>query len=899
MIVFKDPFVTLSPGAANAWVTIDLSSEVSAAATGVAIRVRNLVDGDRDWGLRKPGAAVAFVDELDANAATFDFCGLSPAKEIEVWVGDTINIVLDLVAYFETEATFPDEIQGVGLGTRDTYETVSIAGFTGSETATAAFLFSRPRATDVYARKAGSSDTLQRQKDNLHAYLVGLDGSQQFEFYRGSSSESLYLRGWLTGGVNFPDNATEVTPAADAIWTEVTLPEGSRAGIFWVLDGAQPGQWGIRKKGSSEAAVFRPSQSVSLALAEADAERKIEVFASLGSTAGRPQIFLIGTVQGSVALVAAGAESLTEAAPAVFSINNDFTALPAGAESVTEAVPPAIRVAAPRWQREAEVMAILFSAYDEALAATIEGPPWPVGLEQLPGEGLSFMVLGGERQFCVADTDYSSGPDDTPANKVFEVRIEKRRGYEFSVRAFRGSRPDGRASESSGSIRLANGDGGLDSIARLGLTGRTLEVFTGYRGDPFSRFERIFVGTIGDVSWTEERLTLELRDRQTILNRPVQTRFYAGTGDEQGTAELAGKPMPIVLGEKRNVEPALNDPPNLIYHVHDGEADAVLETRDRGAALTDSGQAPASYAELKALTQGAGQDIEPGEYAVLYTPDGTWLKLGASPDGRITCDIRGDVAAGSFASTHGAIVRRLVETRAGVAPIELDEAAFEALDLDQPGVAGWWSGPEVKDLAQALTEIMASAGGWWAFTPLGLLTVGVLKAPENPVLVLDHSNLSKRRRPERQGPQPTWRWRVGYQALGVVQDPDGLASSLTAEDRKYYSTAARFADPAAATAESVLTKHRLAEDAETVGLWAEEDDAGKEAGRRQTLHGALRDIYECPAEGLGRRLWLGDSVTLKPTQQTNAVRYDLPKDFVVIGIEEGARFRNPRLTLWG
>ncbi len=899
MIVFKDPFVTLSPGAANAWVTIDLSSEVSAAATGVAIRVRNLVDGDRDWGLRKPGAAVAFADELDANAATFDFCGLSPAKEIEVWVGDTINIVLDLVAYFETEATFPDEIQGVGLGTRETYETVSIAGLTGSETATAAFLFSRPRATDVYARKAGSTDSLQRQKDNLHAYLVGLDGSQQFEFYRGSSSESLYLRGWLTGGVNFPDNATEVTPAADAIWTEVTLPEGSRAGIFWILDSTQPGQWGIRKKGSSEAAVFRPSQSVSLALAEADGDRKIEVFASLGSTAGRPQIFLIGTVLESVSLVAAGAESLTEAAPAVFSINNDFTAVPAAAESVTEAAPPAIRVAAPRWQRESEVLAVLFSAYDETLAATIAGPPWPVGLEQLPGEGLSFMVLGGERQFCVADTDYSSGPDDTPANKTFDARIEGRRGYEFSVRAFRGSRPDGRASESSGSIRLANGDGALDAVTRLGLTGRTLEVFTGYRGDPFRRFEKAFVGTIGAVSWTEEHLILELRDRQTILNRPVQTRFYTGAGDAQGSAELAGAPMPIVLGDKRNVEPVLNDPPSLIFHVHDGRIEALTEVRDRGAVLTDSGQVPASYAALKALTTGAGQDIEPGEYALAITDGGSWLKLGASPDGRITCDVRGDATGGDFAATHGAIVRRLVETRSGVAPIELDEAAFATLDLDQPGEVGWWSGPDVKNFAQALTEIMASAGGWWAFTPLGLLTVGVLKAPENPVAVLDHSNISERRRPSRQGPQPTWRWRIGHAALGVVQDPDGLAGSLSAEARDRYSTPARFANPAAATAEAVLTKHRLAEDAESIGLWAEEDDAGAEATRRQALHGVLRDSYECQALGLGRRLWLGDTVTLKPTQQANDVRYDLPKDFVVIGIEEGARFRDPRLTLWG
>jgi hypothetical protein len=79
------------------------------------------------------------------------------------------------------------------------------------------------------------------------------------------------------------------------------------------------------------------------------------------------------------------------------------------------------------------------------------------------------------------------------------------------------------------------------------------------------------------------------RDRGFLLQSPLQTTLYIGTGDEEGDATIQGQPKPLVFGRVRNVAPVLIDPTNLIYQISNAALASIDDVFDQGLALTASG----------------------------------------------------------------------------------------------------------------------------------------------------------------------------------------------------------------------------------------------------------------------------------------------------------------------
>lgn len=433
-----------------------------------------------------------------------------------------------------------------------------------------------------------------------------------------------------------------------------------------------------------------------------------------------------------------------------------------------------------------------------------------------------------------------------------------------------------------GAIEIANGDGALDSITQaLAVDGRQVRVLFGEYFGAYADYA-VVADALG-TGWESSDLSvrLNLRDRSYSLDLPVQANLYAGTGSAEGTAEIEGKPKPLCYGRARNVTPVLIDPTNLIYQVHDGAIHAVDGVFDRGAALTDSTDDAANYAALVSLSVSAGQFATARAVGL--------LKLGSSPDGQITADVRGD-ADPDYVDTLDTIAIRVLRDRALVDARYINAATFAGAAVIAGEMGFYLSEP--ASTADVLNLLLSSVGGWWGAARDGRIRAGRLSAPEDrtPVLYLDQYDILAME-PE-EAPAPRWRQRVAYKLNWTPQTSD-LAASVTAARRQFLTEAARVVS---ASDGPTKLRHLNALDPDPLPtLYEDGSDAESLASYLLALHSPDRRIFRITLKRVGYLLDLNSFIHVTWPRLGLAAG----KKFAVIGISEDATNDETALRIWG
>ncbi len=521
--------------------------------------------------------------------------------------------------------------------------------------------------------------------------------------------------------------------------------------------------------------------------------------------------------------------------------------------------------------------------WDSDTTRVVAGVPSAFGSISFAG-GTTFVAGGSPRNVYLSDSGFTSRPSDTDPNAFWEPRLKST--YNFESTLFRGEEPEGRSDAGRGEITIINTDGNLDDTVNLGWDGRSIEAWTGKKGAAFSSFTRRFHGTAESISWSEQEIVIKVRDRRHNTERSIAVELYAGTGGLEGTSDVANFPKPQVYGEKYNVRPILVDANNLVYQVHDRLMSDIFAVRDKGIALTQRGDVATSAISATVVSAGT--------YVTAFSSG--LFKLGASPDGLITADVKGD-ALGGYVSTTAAIARRIVTTRLTgqnlADPEELDTASIATLVSTQPSTVGIIATPGAL-AADVLDALLIGIGAFWYFTRDGKFALGRLEDPSGltSTRTITESEISARSRLERVGAIPSWRRRVAWKALGVTQSPDALAGSVTDENVVFYGQPARFAE---AVSNPTTVKHKLAQDKITTSFFALEADAQTEVDRVLALHKVERDFYEVGVVDSLFQFSLFQVVTL------TLARFDLTtgKNFIIVGISEIHDLNETVLTLWG
>jgi hypothetical protein len=322
-----------------------------------------------------------------------------------------------------------------------------------------------------------------------------------------------------------------------------------------------------------------------------------------------------------------------------------------------------------------------------------------------------------------------------------------------------------------GVVQIALVAGEYDALLGYYWDGRDISIYRGEETDAFGSMSLIFKGTVRSIQWDRFTLTLNLADYGEVVQKPVQTTLYAGTGAAEGGSDLTGKPKPLAFGGPRNVEPTLINSTYLVYQFHCRAAQAVDAVYDGGVALTASSDY-GSYALLIAAT------ITPGSYATCLAEG--LIRVNAAVVFVLTADVQGD-NTGGYVTTAGDILKRIALSFTGLVIGDIDTAAFTALNTANSSLCSLYVGTDsTPSAADLFTQIMVTVGGFWTFTPARLLTVKQIAFGTSAATIsYQYGPLALDAVVRVETPPPYWRSKMGYATSWRVHAPNEIAGALT------------------------------------------------------------------------------------------------------------------------
>lgn len=203
----------------------------------------------------------------------------------------------------------------------------------------------------------------------------------------------------------------------------------------------------------------------------------------------------------------------------------------------------------------------------------------------------------------------------------------------------------GRSRVEIGSIFILNTDGRFDYLKDRGFDGRQFRLYEGDEDDDPENWTLVLAATqeqalvrfVVEAGASDSKIELRLQDPLAQLDKPLQARKYAGTNSGsvgvEGTAQdIKGLPLPVNVGDSRNVPAHPVNANNRIYRVADGAVNGIPAVYDNAVALIDEGDV-----DTLPLLQAAS--ITSGRFKTCRAAG--LFRLGAEPAGRVTADVYG------------------------------------------------------------------------------------------------------------------------------------------------------------------------------------------------------------------------------------------------------------------
>ena len=485
---------------------------------------------------------------------------------------------------------------------------------------------------------------------------------------------------------------------------------------------------------------------------------------------------------------------------------------------------------------------------------------------------------------------FTSSPTDNIPDTYFEPIISNPGMFSQSIYSV--GTTGGQSSGGWGFVEMINPAGEFDYLADWGFDGRRCVILNGPANGSLADFSTIMTGTVEQIEFSWDKITLRFKDKVTELDKPVALNYYLGNnvlpdGVEGGVLDILGTPKPRILGVVFHMVPVCINTSKLAYQVNDGPITTVT-VRDSGVPLT-VGTLHADVSSLMAATVVAG--------TVDKCLSAGMFRVGSTPN-ELTC------LSKSGTTTVGQIIRKLVLEKIGASSIceqsiiDLDKLyPSSTLIICYTGTAGKKdvdgniSG--VTTTKQILDEL-CQAGLWWGFDNNGVFWVKQLTPPETgrPLTELDQSNILSVERIATQDSNkgvPVWKVTVNY--LKNHKTDPVLAGSITADQTDVYKkphATAVAQDP------TIKIKHPLASELVIDSPFYINSPAEVEAARQLAMRSVRRDRLKVsvpadsikyPAEGY----WDDEAITEVPKKlYASSSAYDGTCLYILGGIVSGS-----------
>lgn len=494
---------------------------------------------------------------------------------------------------------------------------------------------------------------------------------------------------------------------------------------------------------------------------------------------------------------------------------------------------------------------------------------------------------------------FKTSPAESPANTVYTPHVINPGSFEQHI--YRDGTTRGRSEVGFGIVVLNNAEHDLDGLIDYGFDGRSLVIRRGDENAAYpSGFTTVFNGTMEQVEFSWNAVTIRLRDRQAeVANTPIQTVKYAGSnslpdGVEGVADDLEGLPKPLLYGKVENIAPPLVNTSKLTYQIAANQIASIQKVYDKGVEIT----AGSSHASL-ALLQAATPTASTYDYYLGASGDGAFFRLGSSPDGVVTCDAT--QGAASSDRTVAQIVDTILQDHGGVDSGDIDSASITALDTANSNVVGIWIGTQERNIGEVLDEICQSIGAFWVINRSGDFILGRLTAPSGTAAatleswqVINSGEAVQRlaNGDENKG-LPAYRVNLEYKKNYTPQADADLAGSVTIVRKNFLKEEYR---KVTSTDNSIKTKHLLSPEINITTLLTDATNAQDEADRLLTLYKTRRDMVQVRViSEYAEDLSLNDVVSLDLERFT----WSGGKLFRVLGITEDFSVNRTILRLWG
>lgn len=355
---------------------------------------------------------------------------------------------------------------------------------------------------------------------------------------------------------------------------------------------------------------------------------------------------------------------------------------------------------------------------------------------------ITAVVEGVEQTHYFSTAPFATGPADQPAHQPFAPLI--RNAGTFARSLFSGKRMTGYVAPSYGSAELANptdadGVGRLDDWASYGVSGARVVLRMGEIGAAYPEdWTMVYIARAQKVSVQTDGMTISLRDLSQMLDKPVVSDVFTGSGGLEGSGAGLGRKKQFVSSDPGFIPPILIDAARQIYFVQSSGAwgldlvDTHPETPlfgvwDNGIPLTRSWPNYASSADLLATAPAAGnvRYYFAGTVASGYASGPVFIRLGSPPDGDIrvfTLGAPGPDEWERIGQTFGSYSLGVMAIRAGVPASQVD-------------LGGVGMGAQLIESDQTYLQAMSSAcmvsAGYFGFGRDETFRSGYLRDPED------------------------------------------------------------------------------------------------------------------------------------------------------------------------
>lgn len=483
--------------------------------------------------------------------------------------------------------------------------------------------------------------------------------------------------------------------------------------------------------------------------------------------------------------------------------------------------------------------------------------------------------------------DYVTKRSDTPSDTAYLPYIKDAGNIEQHL--YSSGKTSGASAIGVGTLELVNADGSLDYLMPYGFDGRDLTIYRIEPNAAYSTKTLILKATMQQAEFSNNLVSIRVRDNLEILNNQHVKTLYAGDnslpyGTEGVATDLKDKPKPKLYGKVFNIAPPCVNTSKLIYQVSKDLIYAIDNVYHRGVALTPGTAQAVKATFLSTIPVNGTFDT--------YLAEGLF-KLGADiADGGITCDARQDIAAYSAPYLFFYMWNDSVGS-----DMNLDDII--AVNAVCPGEAGIWINDTATSL-QVADTLAESFSGWYGTDIDGTFRMGILKPPENETssftLTTDAiKSLEKQANHDSNNGLPCYAVRLKYKKNYTAQGTGELASAVTIVRRneleQEYLTAFKKDD-------NVLIKHPLAGIIERTTLLVNKANAENEAQRLLDLYSVERATFVAECVLTASQM---NALNLGQTIEIIFPRYGLDggKNFIFIGLVRELETNKCTLTLWG